>query len=78
MKIRINNEEEAKDFTKITNTFISPIDLIIGSNTVDAKSILGVLALGLYKDFDVEILTDNKDECAKFLKDMGKFKICQQ
>lgn len=73
--IRINNESKLLDFVNIANEFESAIDLIKGSHCVDAKSVLGVVALGMYADFEVEILTHDEDEILKFDKKMERFRV---
>lgn len=75
LNIRIKDENEVRQFINTTNTFRSPIDLISGSHVVDAKSILGVVALGLYKEFEVEIITNDKDEFNEFIKEMNQYAI---
>ena len=73
--IRINDEKKLLDFVNVSNEFQSPIDLIKGSHCVDAKSVLGVVSLGMFADFDVEILTHDEDEMLKFDKEMERFRV---
>ena len=73
--IRLTTEYDIMDFVNLTHTFESPIDLVKYHHYVDAKSIMGVIALGLYEDVDVELISDNEDEILRFHKDMMRFKV---
>ena len=64
--IKINNEQEIMNFVNLMNTFNSPIDLSKGNHIVDAKSILGVIALGIYDEIFVNLLSANEDEMVRF------------
>ena len=73
--IRLTTEYDIMDFVNLTRTFESPIDLVKYHHCVDAKSIMGVIALGLYENVDVELISANEDEMMKFHKDMRRFKV---
>jgi len=36
---------------------------------------MGVIALGLYEDVNVELISANEDEILRFHKDMMRFKV---
>ena len=73
--IKLNTEEDILDFVNITRSYKSPIDLIKYHHCVDAKSIMGVMALGIYDKVEVELISANEDELLKFSKDMRRFAI---
>lgn len=73
--IRLTTEDDIIDFVNLTRTFESPIDLIKYHHCVDAKSIMGVISLGVYEDVDVELITANEGEMMRFHKDMMRFKV---
>ena len=74
--IRLTTEDDIIDFVNLTCTFESPIDLVKYHHCVDAKSIMGVIALGvLYEDVDVEMISANEDEILRFAKDMERFRV---
>ena len=73
--IKLNTEDDIIDFINITRSYKAPIDLIKYHNCVDAKSIMGVIALGVYEQVDVEMISANEDEILRFAKDMEKFRV---
>ena len=73
--IKLATEDDIIDFVNLTRTYESPIDLIKYHHCVDAKSIMGVIALGVYEDIDVSLITANEDEILRFAKDMEKFRV---
>lgn len=73
--IRLTTEDDIIDFVNLTRTFESPIDLIKYHRCVDAKSIMGVIALGVYEDVDVKLISSNEDEMVRFHKDMERFRV---
>ena len=73
--IRLTTEDDIIDFVNLTRTFESPIDLVKYHHCVDAKSIMGVIALGAYEDVNVSLITANEDEILRFAKDMERFRV---
>lgn len=73
-KINLNKIDTIKRFVSVVNTFVSDVDIISGSITVDAKSIMALYTLDLSKDIYVKIISDNIDECRKFDEAMEEFK----
>lgn len=71
--IKLNTEDDILDFVNIARSYKAPIDLIKYHHCVDAKSILGVIALGLYESVTVRILTLNEDEIERFKKEISEF-----
>ena len=73
--IRLTTEDDIIDFVNLTRTYEAPIDLIKYHHYVDAKSIMGVIALGVYEDVDVSLITANEDDMVRFHKDMERFRV---
>lgn len=78
MNIRLNTNEDVKNFIKTTLQFVSPIKIrdetLIWKN---AKSILAIYSLDLKGELQVNIETNNKLELDKFNKEMKKYEIMQ-
>lgn len=72
--VNLNTNDKIEQFVNVMNTFDSSIDLIKGSNRVDAKSVLGAMALGVYEKVDVEIITADEDELVRFSKEVEAFR----
>ena len=53
VKIYLKTPEDAENFVQTMRQFEGEYDLTLGSVTVDAKSILGVFALGIGKEFEL-------------------------
>ena len=51
----------AASFVQVANRFESKIFLVKGSREIDAKSIMGVMSLGLRKGTEVFIRAEGKD-----------------
>ena len=71
--IKLNTEDDILDFVNIARSYESPIDLTKYHHCVDAKSILGVIALGVYEEFDAKLISANEDEILRFTRDMERF-----
>lgn len=52
-----------------------PIDAVCGRYVIDAKSIMGLLSLGIPKEIFIVIHTNNKDVISKFEEDISKWKV---
>lgn len=74
IKIKLRTKEDIDDFLYVTNSFLSDIDIIDGSVTLDAKSNMSIYSLDLSKEFQVQIISDNVDECRRFDAEMEEFK----
>ena len=71
--IDIKNEDEVRELVNFANTFKSPIDLIRGSRSADCKSILGVIAIGMFEPCTISINTHDEDEMVRFVREVTKF-----
>lgn len=66
-KLTIINEtglhaRPANQFVQTAKSFSADVSVKKGDNTVDAKSILGILTLGAGKGSEITIKADGKDE----------------
>lgn len=60
-KIRLNTINDASLFTAKCNEYKDvDIDCLYGRYIIDAKSVMGVLSIGLEKDYVVILHSDNK------------------
>lgn len=66
-KITFNNDiERVTDFVRICETFTENIDVIAGRYIVDAKSLMGVIAVCTTSSLKVRIITSNVYAIADF------------
>lgn len=67
------------DFNKLRNKAIDKydydIDAVCGRYVIDAKSIMGLLSLGIPKEIFIVIHTNNRDVISKFEEDISKWKV---
>lgn len=78
VNIRLNTSENLGRFINVCSKEIYrdvDINAIHGRFIVDAKSVLGVMSLGVDKDVLVEIVTDNVMLAAMFMEDMKDFEV---
>lgn len=66
MTILLKTLGDVSTFVSICKEFESDINLTYGRNTVDAKSYLGVTAIGLCKNVKVDFVTADYDEVGLF------------
>lgn len=57
-EVLINSVEKALDFNKIIDRCECDVDLVNGHTYVDAKSLVGIFSLPLYKPLEVIIHAD--------------------
>lgn len=74
IKINLNNFSDIKRFINVTRNFTSDIDVIRGKVVLDAKSLLGLMALDLSENIYVRIISDNITEIRKFDAAMEDFR----
>ena len=61
--------------TRILSGYNYDIDAVCGRYVIDAKSIMGLLSLGIPKEIFIVIHTNNKDVISKFEEDISKWKV---
>ena len=74
MNIRFTNINQITDFVTLMGIFSPDIDIVDGRCVIDAKSLNGVLSLGLYKDFEVYIHTNDEDIINEFAETINEYK----
>lgn len=74
MNIKFTNINQIPDFVTLMGIFSPDIDIVDGRCVIDAKSLNGVLSLGLYKDFEVYIHTNDEDIMNEFAKTITEYK----
>ena len=74
MNVRFTNINQIPDFVTLMGIFSPDIDIVDGRCVIDAKSLNGVLSLGLYKDFEVYIHTNDEDIINEFAETINEYK----
>ena len=74
MKIKLNTLNDANSFVKTIDKYDYDIDAVCGRYVIDAKSIMGLLSLGIPKEVNVIIHTNNKDVISNFEDDILPWK----
>ncbi|SFG33482.1 HPr family phosphocarrier protein [Oribacterium sp. WCC10] len=69
LSIMIPNREAVSDFVELTSRLPFDVDLVQGSKIVDAKSILGIIYMGLGKVLSLKFRTENLADVQTSLKD---------
>ena len=62
VNIKLSLAENVKSFVNIVNRYPYDVDLRAGRHVVDAKSILGVCALGTGKALDLKLVNPKGEE----------------
>lgn len=70
-KVVFENIEEINDFVNIVKKYPYEMDLANGRIVIDAKSLLGIIALGVLKEVDLIVHSDVwgnlQDEISEFV-----------
>lgn len=61
----LRDSDNVKKFVSIVNKLDYDVDLLDGSVVVDAKSLIGVMAMDLSEKLELRLHTDNEDEALK-------------
>jgi phosphotransferase system HPr-like phosphotransfer protein len=69
LSIMIPNREAVGDFVALTSKLPYEMDLVQGSKIVDAKSVLGIIYMGLGKVLNLKVRTENLADAKVSLKD---------
>lgn len=75
IKIKLGTPEDIADFMGIVTAFYDDVDLIDGSNVIDAKSLIGVCTLDRNKLLTVRLLSNNAEAIEEFSQLMERFKV---
>lgn len=73
MRIKLNTLNDANSFVKAVDKYDYDVDAVCGRYVIDAKSIMGLLSLGLPKSVEIIIHTNNKNVISKFTEDISKW-----
>lgn len=69
-KVKFKSPDEVVDFVNRVEKYPFAMDLSRGSIMVDAKSLLGIMVLGLNQVVNLRI---HSDECGQLRQDIKKF-----
>lgn len=64
-RIRFNKVEDILEFVSLASSYPYHMDICYGSQTVDAKSIVGVMAIGIGRDVILKAYTDDAEDLCK-------------
>ncbi len=71
LKIKLNSPNDVEEFVKIASRYDFDIDLVSGTVYLDAKSLLGVLSMGLKRELNVITMVEDK----QFTSAIKKFSV---
>lgn len=71
-KIRLSDTEEVKDFVRAAGNCDFDIDVFYNRAVIDAKSLLGMLYLGIGKELTIKY--GEQDAC--FERNIQKYAVC--
>lgn len=74
INIKLKTLKDVSDFIAICNSFNEDIDYSKGRYVVDAKSLLGVNAIGLSEIVEVSIKTDDKNTINDLFSKLNKWR----
>lgn len=75
IKVRFKNIDVLQKFADIVSRYKSDVIIHDGKTMVDGESIMGLIALGLYKTFEVEFIQKEDGEKEQFMFDIEKLGI---
>ena len=70
MKITFKHPEEIRDFVNTVSKYESDMDMRKGRGVVDAKSLLGIMHLGLNSVMELKMYSD---DCEELQKQIAKY-----
>ncbi len=71
VEVKFERPDQIIDFVRIMNRYEYDADVKCGSRIVDAKSIVGVLALAKSKTVEVIVHTD--DACQELMEEISRY-----
>ena len=74
MRVKLNTLNDANSFVKTIDKYDYDVDAVCGRYVIDAKSIMGLLSLGIPKSIDIIIHTNNKNVINDFENDIVQWK----
>lgn len=73
-KVILRNQKEIMEFISLVERYPYSVDISTDHSTMNAKSLLGMLAMGLNRVIRMDIYADNADD---LLRDVNKF-VCTE
>lgn len=73
MTIRLNTIDDANNFVKIIDKYEYDIDAVYGRYVIDAKSIMGLLSLGIPKKINIVIHSNNNNIIKQITSDISEW-----
>lgn len=74
IKIYLKDFDDVRKFVSVAQSFMSDVDIIKGKAVIDAKSVLGLLAIDLTGDVYARIISDDVAENRRFDAEMENFR----
>ena len=68
--VKFKNPDDIRNFVKTVEKYPFNMDMKSGNDIVDAKSILGLMTLGLNKKIELKVYEDN---CGDLLRDIQPY-----
>lgn len=68
LKIKLMSPKDVEEFVRIASGFDFDIDLVSGTVYLDAKSLLGVLSMGIKRELNVVTMADDSEFADKIQK----------
>ena len=68
--VKFKNPDDSRNFVKTVEKYPFNMDMKSGKYIVDAKSILGLMTLGLNKKIELKVYEDN---CGDLLRDIQPY-----
>lgn len=75
IKVRFKNVETLKEFSDIVSHYKSDVIVHDGKTVIDGESIMGLIALGLYKTFELEFIEKEPSERERFMFDIERLGV---
>lgn len=75
IKVRFRNMDVLKEFVDIVSKYRSDVIVHDGKTIVDGESIMGLMALGLCKTFELEFIEKESSERERFMFDIERLGI---
>ncbi len=72
-KVLFKGSDDIKRFAKEMDTFVPDINLYYGHQIFDAKSIICLMSLQLFKEYEVELLTQDEQTQKIFASIVSEF-----
>lgn len=74
-KIKLSTPEMVSGFINVCSKYECDINLYDGRNVIDAKSIIGVFAIGQGKVIEIQAISSDESVISSFIEDMRKFEV---